>query len=62
MSCNVIREWNIANMITYCKYREPLPSHRRDVSSVAEIYDSVQVCTTSVTAQAAQKKHEYIYI
>lgn len=49
-------------MITYCKYREPLPSHRRDVSSVAEIYDSVQVCTTSVTAQAAQKKHEYIYI
>lgn len=40
-------------MITHCKYREFLPSDHLDVSSVAEIYDSVQVCKISVKAHAA---------
>lgn len=45
-------------MITYCEAWGIPPSSPLGVSSVAEIYDSAQVCKVSVTAHAAEKEHE----
>lgn len=42
-------------MITYCEARGIPPSSPSGVSSVAEIYDSAQVCKVSVTAHAAER-------